>query len=162
MNSNKITKLWSKQVRFCGRLNSKAQNLREFPILGELYLRTFLAIEKTVKPSNLQRSLIPNQHKLPFTPNIIVFLSFSFSFLTWFYISKFLFAVISTKTYSYITDINECSTSTDDCHSDATCSNTVGSFTCACKTGYQGNGKACTGSFIVYFIPYGIYWLNSS
>ena len=33
----------------------------------------------------------------------------------------------------------------NDCHVDATCTNTDGSFTCACKPGYTGNGTDCTG-----------------
>ena len=45
-------------------------------------------------------------------------------------------------------DINECSAGTSNCASGtATCTNTAGSFTCACNTGYSGNGVTCTGSF---------------
>ena len=43
------------------------------------------------------------------------------------------------------TDIDECITSTDNCHVDATCTNTGGSFTCACNNGYTGVGTTCTG-----------------
>ena len=32
-----------------------------------------------------------------------------------------------------------------DCHDNATCTNTDGSFTCACNDGYEGNGTQCTG-----------------
>ena len=31
------------------------------------------------------------------------------------------------------------------CHSDATCTNTAGSFSCACNTGYTGTGTSCLG-----------------
>ena len=31
------------------------------------------------------------------------------------------------------------------CHTNATCTNTIGSFTCACKSGYSGNGRNCSG-----------------
>ena len=46
-------------------------------------------------------------------------------------------------------DIDECTSGT---HCDpsplrATCSNTVGSFACACNTGYRGDGNTCTGLF---------------
>ena len=47
-----------------------------------------------------------------------------------------------------IPDINECTNKTDNCHKNADCTNTVGSFTCACKTGYSGDGKTCTGMWI--------------
>ncbi|XP_065178731.1 uncharacterized protein LOC135809326 [Sycon ciliatum] len=42
-------------------------------------------------------------------------------------------------------DINECISSTDDCDSSATCTNTAGSFTCACNAGFYGNGTSCQG-----------------
>jgi len=42
-------------------------------------------------------------------------------------------------------EINECTKETDDCDTNAACTNTpLGSFTCACKAGYTGNGKSCT------------------
>lgn len=34
------------------------------------------------------------------------------------------------------------------CHSDANCTNTKGSFHCTCYTGYSGNGVVCTGTFV--------------
>ena len=43
------------------------------------------------------------------------------------------------------TDVNECQAGTDNCDSNANCTNTMGSFTCACKTGYQGDGVSCSG-----------------
>ena len=42
-------------------------------------------------------------------------------------------------------DNNECADGTNNCHANATCTNTDGSFTCACNTGYSGNGVTCTG-----------------
>ena len=46
-------------------------------------------------------------------------------------------------------DIDECAQNVDNCDVDtrATCSNTPGSFTCACKAGYSGNGITCVGSY---------------
>lgn len=41
-------------------------------------------------------------------------------------------------------DINECVKGTDNCHENADCANTEGSFTCTCKTNYSGNGVNCT------------------
>lgn len=48
------------------------------------------------------------------------------------------------------TDIDECTTNTHDCHSSATCTNTEGSFTCACNEGYDGDGKLCIGELQVH------------
>ena len=41
--------------------------------------------------------------------------------------------------------INECLfPELNDCHPDATCTNTFDGFTCACDEGYSGNGTQCT------------------
>ena len=47
--------------------------------------------------------------------------------------------------YCYIyVDINECETSGHNCSQ--TCTNTPGSYTCSCRTGYEDNGYGnCTG-----------------
>ena len=42
-------------------------------------------------------------------------------------------------------DIDECAVNNGGCSSDATCTNTPGSFTCTCLTGYSGDGFNCTG-----------------
>ena len=49
--------------------------------------------------------------------------------------------------YYVILDDDECASSdTNDCHANAACTNTEGSFTCACNAGYTGNGKTtCAG-----------------
>ena len=39
-----------------------------------------------------------------------------------------------------ILDINECEKESHNCHSNAKCINTNGSFTCQCKGGYEGDG----------------------
>ena len=42
-------------------------------------------------------------------------------------------------------DIDECTAGTDDCHAAATCTNTPGSFTCACNApAWTGDGKTCS------------------
>ncbi|TNF31813.1 MAG: hypothetical protein EP329_11810, partial [Deltaproteobacteria bacterium] len=42
------------------------------------------------------------------------------------------------------TDIDECAAGSDNCDANATCTNTVGAFTCACNDGYEGDGVTCT------------------
>ena len=44
-------------------------------------------------------------------------------------------------------DINECTEDLDNCHQDADCFNTVGSFYCDCKDGFNGNGTSCYGMY---------------
>ena len=48
-----------------------------------------------------------------------------------------------------ITDIDECADSSDNCDANAACTNTGGSFTCACNTGYSGNGVTCSGKILI-------------
>ncbi|XP_033647128.1 neurogenic locus notch homolog protein 1-like isoform X1 [Asterias rubens] len=40
-------------------------------------------------------------------------------------------------------DINECVRGLDNCHADATCINTPGSYRCVCNDGFAGNGVLC-------------------
>lgn len=44
-------------------------------------------------------------------------------------------------------DVNECG-SNNTCHTNASCMNTNGSFTCTCNEGYIGNGITCEGKLI--------------
>ena len=46
---------------------------------------------------------------------------------------------------THLSDNNECTLGTHNCDKNATCTDTDGSFTCACDTGYTGNGETCTG-----------------
>jgi len=46
--------------------------------------------------------------------------------------------------YGYA-DIDECAVNNGGCNAEATCSNTVGSFSCTCTDGYEGDGVTCTG-----------------
>ena len=50
-------------------------------------------------------------------------------------------------------DVNECLTNNGGCHATlATCTNTVGSRTCACNTGYTGDGITCSGNEFLTFV----------
>ncbi|XP_048250869.1 uncharacterized protein LOC124143207 [Haliotis rufescens] len=40
-------------------------------------------------------------------------------------------------------DVNECTAGTDNCHADAQCTNTAGSFSCQCQAGDVGDGIVC-------------------
>ncbi len=43
-------------------------------------------------------------------------------------------------------DVNECSNVPSVCHKNASCTNSEGSYSCQCKSGYSGDGKInCTG-----------------
>ena len=43
-------------------------------------------------------------------------------------------------------DIDECKNHTHDCDVNAVCTNTVGSHSCTCKSGFTGSGKSCSGN----------------
>ena len=46
-------------------------------------------------------------------------------------------------------DTDECNDSTlNNCHVDATCTNSDGTYTCRCKTGFNGDGTLCIGDCI--------------
>ena len=40
-------------------------------------------------------------------------------------------------------DVDECALGTDTCHTNASCTNTVGSYACACNPGFAGDGMSC-------------------
>ena len=48
--------------------------------------------------------------------------------------------------YLLFLDIDECATNTNNCDINATCKNTVGSFTCSCNDGFKSNGSTCIGN----------------
>ena len=47
--------------------------------------------------------------------------------------------------------INECD-SPGTCHDNATCSDTFGSFTCACNSGFVGDGLNCSSELITNLV----------
>lgn len=49
-----------------------------------------------------------------------------------------------------LTDINECLNATHDCSPYANCTNTIGSFSCECQNGFDGNGTVCEGIVILF------------
>ena len=40
------------------------------------------------------------------------------------------------------TDVDECAGDKDNCHAQASCTNTVGTYDCACQSGVAGNGAS--------------------
>ena len=42
-------------------------------------------------------------------------------------------------------EVNECGTGSHECDVNADCTNTIGSYNCKCKNGYQGDGASCQG-----------------
>ena len=62
-----------------------------------------------------------------------------------------------------LADIDECATDVDNCGTNANCTNTPGSFTCACNLGYSGDGLNCVGElspFRILCLPFGRYSVN--
>ena len=69
--------------------------------------------------------------------------------------SSIIFNLISLRVqiecnYSLIIDINECDQEVHTCHSNAKCTDTVGSFNCTCREGFEGDGVNCTGKLLVH------------
>jgi hypothetical protein len=54
--------------------------------------------------------------------------------------------------FFFSTDENECVKKKHNCDENAVCTNNVGSFTCACKNGFTGDGTSCTGKTGSHFL----------
>ena len=55
---------------------------------------------------------------------------------------------------SFLADIDECaSPETNECDTNAECSNTEGSYTCSCRVGYTGDGRSCAGCYFFHLSP---------
>ena len=51
----------------------------------------------------------------------------------------------------HIVDINECKREIPPCDENATCANTIGSYTCTCNDGFTGEGSngTCEGMYVL-------------
>ena len=58
--------------------------------------------------------------------------------------------LIEINYQSLIIDINECELNIHSCHEQATCTNSPGSYSCACNPGWTGDGFDCQGSQIIF------------
>lgn len=59
--------------------------------------------------------------------------------------------------YAQCPDVDECGLGLHDCHKEAKCTNTQGSYSCQCKRGFIGDGKhSCTRTlvFLTFYIIY--------
>ena len=79
--------------------------------------------------------------------NVLVWSQFFLAFET---LKCILIRIVHFKEFllvSLIADFDECS-SENECHTNATCTNTNGSYNCTCKRGFQGDGRNCNGKIL--------------
>lgn len=58
----------------------------------------------------------------------------------------------------YSTDIDECAADINDCDVNAVCTNTPGSYTCVCPTGFIGDGTSCEGRIANIWKVQPVFW----
>ena len=52
-------------------------------------------------------------------------------------------------------DINECTVGSNECHDNATCTNTDGSYLCSCNKTFSGDGRNCSSKNVMLFsVPF--------
>ena len=64
-------------------------------------------------------------------------------------IMKYMYVLIIIQTFTLTVLVDECTTGTDDCHADATCTDTDLSFNCTCNGGFAGDGTSCQGTYFM-------------
>ena len=57
---------------------------------------------------------------------------------------RFIYLHLQSRIQRKSNNDDEYNLSSDNCNTKATCTNTAGSFTCACDSGYNGDGVTCT------------------
>ena len=65
---------------------------------------------------------------------------------------------LSTYIFYHFIDIDECLA--DPCDKNSACTNSDGSFTCTCNTGYNGDGISCAGEISWWNIIQMIAWIQ--
>ena len=48
-------------------------------------------------------------------------------------------------------DINECTVGSNECHDNATCTNTDGNYLCSCNSGFSGDGRNCSSKIVISY-----------
>ena len=54
------------------------------------------------------------------------------------------FLTLPSYIHYFHTDVDECNDGSNNCDANADCSDTVGNYTCTCRTGFSGDGRDCT------------------
>ena len=64
--------------------------------------------------------------------------------------------------FNSVADNDECFTNSHGCDVNAVCNNTRGSHTCICNAGYSGDGRTCSGTFLIKFWHASVFTLTES